>query len=712
MAFDAPIEKQPKIRRREFLTWSAGGAFMLSVAGAAKSQQARPAGAPPGGQSPWFEISKEGRLLVNSSAVEMGQGSHTGHATLIAHELDVPWDQVDVRMVDIQEYANQIFTGGSSSIGGGRPGTQPYEVARTAGATARNQFMQAAAKQWNVPVEQVETAGGKVVNKTTKQALTYGELAVAAAKITPQNVAYLDRPINQCIGKDMPTKRLEQRVTGQEVYGIDTRVPGMKFAAVRQAPKYGAKVATLDEAAALAIPGVSKVVKYEQGGSGGVAVIAKDSWTAFKGADALKITWAEGSTATNEGFRKGLVDQISAKLKEAPADAAKPLRATYDSAAKKVEQSYDLEHVSHVTMEPQNATVHVTGNKVEVWAPTQVPSSVKRGAAGWAGKPATAEVVLHTTMLGGGFGRRLATDFVEQAVKIASQVDYPVHMIWTREEDFTHDTYRRGVRQLYRAGLREDGLIDGYEVVPCATDSNVSGGMGASPYNAIKAAVVTQAGNLKTGIPQGPWRSVDEGISTWGRESFIDECAIAAGQDSFEYRMKLLGDNARAKKLLQAVADKIDWKKKRPAGTGVGIAIGTGFGSMAAHAVEVQVSKDNQVKVTRIVAAGDLGTVIAPSQVRGQFEGGTLMALGTALSESQTFKDGAAEKSNFDTYRVLRTSQAPKIEVILLESPGERVGGAGEPCVPTLAPALTAAIHKATGKRVRSLPIDKQGFKV
>ena len=513
-----------------------------------------------------------------------------------------------------------------------------------------------------------------------------------------------------CIGKDLPTKRLRERVTGAETYGIDVKVPGMMHAAVRQAPRFGAKVASVDEAAALAIPGVTKVVKIEQGGNGVVAVIAKDTWTAFKGAEALKITWTDGSTAANAGFRKALEDQIAAKLKEAPAANAAPLRAAFDGAAKKVEQAYDLEHVSHVTMEPQNATVHVTADKVTVWAPTQVPSNVKRGAAAWAGKP-NATVVLNTTMLGGGFGRRLATDFVEQAVRIAAQVDGPVQMVWTREEDFTHDTYRRGVRQLYRAALKDDGTIDAYEVIPCATDANVNGGMGQAPYNGLKPAVITNAGNVRTGIPQGPWRSVDEGISTWGRESFIDECAVAAGQDPFEYRMKLLGDNARAKRLLQAVADKIEWKKRRPAGTGVGIAIGTGFGSLAAHAVEVQVRNDT-VKVTKIVVGGDLGTTVAPNQVRAQFEGGTLMALGTALSECQTFTNGAADKKNFDTYHILRTSQAPKVDVILLESPTERVGGAGEPCVPTLAPALASAIFKASGKRVRSLPIDKQGFKV
>jgi len=701
MAFDASADKSPKIGRRAFLTWSAGGAFMLAVnapatAQAPAAQDARP-------QSPWFSIGKDERLMVYSTAVEMGQGSHTGHAAIVAHELDVPWDRVDVQMVDVQQYANQVFTGGSRSISGA------YANARKAGATARAQFMQAAARQWNVTADDVEIEGGKVVNKATKATLSYGELAVAAAAVpAPQKVAYREGPTNACIGQEMPTKRVAERVTGAEVYGIDVRLPNLQRASIRAAPVFGAKLVSVDEAPALAIPGVTKVIKLDDA----VAVVAKDTWTAMKGVQALQPQWSTpAQRASSAEVNKMLAGQAAAKLAEPPSAAAAPLRAAYDAAARKVEQTYALDHISHATMEPQNATVHVTADKVEVWAPTQVPTSVKRGAGAWAGKP-NAEVVLHTTMLGGGFGRRLATDYVEQAVKIAAQVDGPVQLVWSREEDFTHDTYRRATRQTYRAGLRADGLIDAYEVIAVAADSNVARGMEAAPYSVLKPAIVTQAGNVKTGIPQGPWRSVDEGISTWGRESFISECATAAGRDPFEYRMALLGDNARAKRLLQAVADKIDWRKKRPAGTGVGIALGAGFGSLAAHAVEVKVSKDNRVTVIRIVAAGDIGTVIAPNQVRAQFEGGTLMALGTALSEGMTYTDGKANEQNFDSYQILRGSQAPAVEVILLETADAPVGGSGEPPVPTLAPALAGAIFQASGKRVRSLPIKNQGFKV
>jgi isoquinoline 1-oxidoreductase beta subunit len=366
--------------------------------------------------------------------------------------------------------------------------------------------------------------------------------------------------------------------------------------------------------------------------------------------------------------------------------------------------------LAHVTMEPQNCTVHVTADKIEIWGPTQVPTSVKRGAAAWAGTPGKT-VILHTSMLGGGFGRRLMTDYVEQAVKIAAQYDAPVQMVWTREEDFTHDVYRTAVHQTYRAGLRPDGLIDGYETISVAADTGIRGGMDPAPYNTVKGHAITQAAQVKTGIPFGYWRSVDEGISTWGRESFIDECAIAAGQDCADYRMKLLGDNARAARLVKAVTEKIGWKTPRGPGIGRGVAVGVGFGSMAAHAVEVEV-KGDAIKVRRIVVAGDLGTVVAPGQVNQQFEGGTLMALSAALGEGMTFTDGKADQTNFGAYQMLRHHQAPRVEVILFDSPEATIGGSGEPPVPTLAPALANAIFQATGKRVRSLPIKNEGFTV
>lgn len=691
--------------RREFLTWSAGGAFMLAVTGgqAAAQPAARPAaGGAPSGVSPWFKVNPNGRVTVYSTAVEMGQGAHTGHAAILADELDVPWEMIDVEMADVNTYSNQIFTGGSRSI------QSTFKQASEAGATARAKFIQAAAQKWGVDASQCSTAGGKVVNNATKKTLSYGELAETAGALpAPAQISLRPASTRTCIGKPLPTYRVKERSTGKEKYGLDVRVPGMMRASVRQAPVFGAKLESVDEAPALAIPGVKKVIKLDNA----VAVVATDTWTAFKGVRALNPKWTTPEVrATSADYRAKLVEANKAAIASAPSAEAAPLRQQFDGAAKKVEASYDLTRVAHVTMEPQNACVHVRGDEVEIWAPTQVPSSVKRSAASWAGKP-NAKVVLHTTMLGGGFGRRLNTDYIEQAVKIAAQYEGPVQLVWTREEDFTHDTYRTAVHQTYRAGLRPDGLIDGYETVSVAADTTIKGGMGPAPYTLIKTHAITQAAPVKTGVTFGPWRSVDEGISTWGRECFIDECAVAAGIDPVDYRLKLLGDNARAARLLKAVSDAIGWKSPRAPGVGRGVAVGVGFGSMAAHAVEVSVKGDT-VTVTKIVAAGDLGTVVAPGQVKGQFEGGSLMALSAALGEGMTFTDGKADQTNFGAYQVLRHHQAPKVEVLLFESPEATIGGSGEPPVPTVAPALANAIFQATGKRVRSLPVSKQGFKV
>ncbi|HET9161733.1 MAG TPA: molybdopterin cofactor-binding domain-containing protein [Caulobacteraceae bacterium] len=689
--------------RRQFMTWSAGGAFMLAIAGEATAQP--PAAG--GNVSPWFKINPNGRVTVFSKAVEMGQGSHTGHASILADELDVPYDMVDVEMADINTYSDTIFTGGSRSI------QSTFKVASEAGATARAQFVSAAAKQWGVDPSQCETGGGKVVNKATKASLSYGQLAGAAGSMpAPAQISLKPASSRACIGKDMPTQRGKLRSTGKEMYGIDVRQPGMLRASIIQSPVYGAKLTSLDEAPAMAIPGVVKVVKLDNA----VAVIAKDTWTAFKGVRALKPQWSTPELRANS---KDYVPQLHAANKAAIAapatGAAAELRTAYDQASKKVEGSYTLTRVSHVTMEPQNATVHIKGDTVEVWAPTQVPSSVKRGAAAWAGNP-KAKIVLHTTMLGGGYGRRLQTDYVEQAVRVAAAagIDAPIQLVWTREEDFGHDVYRTAVHQTYRAGLKPDGTIDGYETVTVAADTQIRGGMAPAPYGKVTKHAITQAAMVKTGVPFGAWRSVDEGISTWGRESFIDECAIAAGKDPVAYRISLLGDDLageRGKRLLQAVADHIGWNKPKAPGVGRGVALGVGFNSMAAHAVEVEVKGDT-VKVTRIVAAGDLGTVVAPNQVRAQFEGGALMALGTALNEGMTFTDGKADQSNFGAYSPLRHHQAPKVEVVLFDHPKAPVGGSGEPPIPTLAPALANAIANATGKRVRSLPIKNEGFKV
>ena len=317
--------------------------------------------------------------------------------------------------------------------------------------------------------------------------------------------------------------------------------------------------------------------------------------------------------------------------------------------------------------------------------------------------------MLHNTLLGGGFGRRLIPDFAVYAALVAKAADgAPVQTIWTREEDVSHDFYRRATLTRFRAGLRDDGLIDGYQAISAGADQALNGA-GPEPYGSIRFAA-TQA-SVKTGIPQGPWRSVDEGLSAFGRESFIDECAHAASVDPLDYRRRLIGDNPRVRRLLDAAAEGIDWGKPKAASVGRGLALVASFGSLVATGVEVKVT-GNALKVTRIVVAGDVGTAVNPQQVKAQFEGGATMGASAALGEIMTFTGGEADQSNFNQYKLLRMRQAPKVEVTLFDSPDADIGGAGEPGVPGVAPALANAVFDATGKRIRALPFSSQGFTV
>jgi len=698
MPFDAPA-----IDRRNFLTWSASGAFMLAVAPAMSQTAAQPGATP---KLPWFKIGANGRVTMLSNAVDMGQGAQTGQAALLAEELDVPWDMVDVEYVDSAAlYPTPLVTGGSRSI------SQNHKLIRLAGATAKSQLVAAAAAEWKISPSEVKASQGKLTNTKTGVVATYGQFAVAAAGMpTPTNVALKSGPDVLC-GTPLPTLLQKPRTDGTMKYGIDTRLPGMLYATVKQAPVYGAKLASVDPAPALAVPGVKQVVKMEKA----FGVIATSTWAAFKGAAALSPKWTEVADAANTPAVTQRLASTSepvdiAMPEKGGADLQKTLREAYDKAAKKVEATYTLSPLSHAPLEPMNCTAQVKDGKVVVWAPTQVPTRSIDAAAAAGGVKADA-VEMNVTAMGGGFGRRLQTDYVTFATLIAKEAGgAPVQTVWTREEDMTHDLYRTQVRQTYRAGLRPDGYLDGYEATSLATDQKVQRGTDPNPYTTIPSFVLN-TGQVNTGVPVMAWRAVDPGMSTFGRESFINECAHAAGIDAVEYRMKLLGSNERAKRLLKAVAEDIGWKTKRPAGQGVGVAVCEAFGTLVAHAVEVEV-KDDQLKVKRIVVATDPGKVIVPGPFTGQFQGGTLFALGAALGEGMTFTKGAADQQNFGDYKLLRHRQTPPVKVMIFESPDAALGGAGEPPVPTVAPALTAAIFQATGKRVRSLPISKQGFKV
>lgn len=685
-----------QLHRRQFVTWSAGGALLLALgAGHALADERS--------LSPWIRIAPDGKITLYTTVSEMGQGAKTGQAQVLADELDAPWEAVTVELGPPGSTGPFAFmgTGGSSSI------RRHWKDLRTAGASVRAQLVTAAAKRWNCAEGDCRAEMGAVKHVASGQTLDYGALAADAADCAPPASPPLKSPAQRrYIGKPLSTLENADKARGKAIYGIDVRPPGLLFASVRAAPVFGAKLASVEQAPVESIPGVKLVVKLDNA----VAVVADNTWSAFKGVRALNPVWtAPPLTSSSSDISKKLaaaLDGPGAKVNDLGVQA--DLQAAFDRAKRKVEATYETVYLAHAALEPMNTTVQVGADKVEVWSPTQVPTATRMAVAGALGRPAS-QVVLHNTLLGGGFGRRLISDFAVYAALVAKAADgAPVQTIWTREEDVSHDYYRRATLTRFRAGLKDDGLIDGYEAISAGADQALNGA-GPEPYGFGRFAA-TQA-VVKTGIPQGPWRSVDEGLSALGRESFIDECAHAAGIDPLEYRRRLIGENPRVRRLIDAAAERIDWGKPKQAGVGRGLALVAGFGSLVATGVEVKVS-DKALKVTRIAVAGDVGTAVNPQQVKAQFEGGATMGASAALGEVMTFTDGKADQSNFNAYKLLRMRQAPKVEVVLFESPDADIGGAGEPGVPGVAPALANAVFDATGRRVRALPLSSQGFTV
>ncbi len=687
--------------RRQFVTWSAGGALLLGVPGAARSSGT-------GVLSEWIRLEPDGRAVLISTVSDMGQGSRTGQVQILADELDIAWDAITVEMAPDREpflVHGELYTGGSRAI------RDRWDRLRAAGATVRAQLVMAAAGRWGVAAETCQAELGVVRHPASGRSLGYGELASDAAGITPpSNPPLKAASARRYIGKPIAVLGMRDRVEGKATYGIDLRLPGMLRASIRQAPVFGATLVSVDEAPALATPGVRKVVKLPSA----VAVVADNTWAAFQGVRALDPQWSlprsrPNSAAIRDRLKAGF-DAPSATV--LPSDDGRKirdqLRTGYAAAARKIEATYEAPYLSHAPLEPMNATAQVSAGKVEIWAPNQAQSAVVRDVAKALGRPVS-QIVLHTSLIGGGFGRRLRTDYAVLAALVARETDAPVQLVWTREEDMTHDFYRPTGILTYRAALGPDGLPTGLEMVGATSDDTAFGSSGPRPY-AIAPFAATQT-SVEAGIPVGAWRSVDASITVFAKESFLDECAHAVGDDPLAYRRRLLGSNVRARRVLDAAAAAIGWGSAAPPGVGRGLALLDSWDTVTAHAVEVRV-EGGSLKVLRMVVAADPGTVVNPQQARAQFEGGALMGLGAALGEQVTISDGRVDQTNFDGYRVLNMRQAPPVEVLLFETPDATIGGVGEPPVPGAAPALANAIFAATGQRIRTLPVSAAGMKI
>ncbi|MGF6960219.1 molybdopterin cofactor-binding domain-containing protein [Paraburkholderia youngii] len=722
------------ISRRTFLKFgatvgaAAGGGLLLGFSMPAASQDQKSGKSVIGGDAneapqsgvfapnAFIQIDTAGKVTLVIPKVEMGQGVYTSIPMLIAEELEVPLDSVTLDHAPPNEklFMDPLLggqlTGGSTSI------RFAWEPMRRAGATARMMLINAAAQQWQVDPASCHAQAGQVVHAASNRSASYGQLAQAASTLpAPQNVALKDPKDFKLIGT--PAKRLDspEKVDGTAQFGLDVRLPGMVYAAIANCPVFGGTLASVDAAHAKQISGVREVIKLDNA----VAVIGDHTWAAKRGLQALDIKWNEGAGA--QVSMKRIVDDLAAASQHGGAVARKDgdVGRAFGDAKSRVDAVYQQPFLAHATMEPVNATVHVRGDACEIWLGSQVPTRVVDAAAAVTGLPAD-KIIVHNHLLGGGFGRRLETDMVTQAVKVGKQVSTPVKVLWTREEDIQHDMYRPYYYDTISAGLDANGK-------PIAWQHRIAGSSIMARFappafkNGLDPDAVEVAADLPYdlpnqlvdyvrvephAVPTAFWRGVGPTRGTFVVESFIDELAAHANIDPVQYRRNLLGKSPRALNVLNVAAQAGNWGSALPKGQGRGISVMHAFGSFFAIVVEVAVEQ-GEVTVKRVNCAVDCGMYVNPNTIEAQVQGGIIFGITAALYSEITIKDGRVEQNNFTDYRILRINETPPIGVHLVKS-GEAPGGIGEPGTAALAPALTNAIYAATGTRLRQLPVGRQ----
>ncbi len=670
----------------------------------------------------WFEITPDNRITITLGASEMGQGSHTALAMILADELEADWQQVQVQQGGARkEYVNPILhlqlAVASATVRGF------YEILRKAGAAGRGMLVKAAAAQWKVPEAECEALNSTVRHKKSDGYLSYGQLCLEAAKFDVQQ----DPPLKKTgefryMGKRIPRVDIPKKVSGEAVFGLDFKVPGMQYAVLARPPAYGAKPLSFDQKAAEAVGGVHNIIPTPNG----IAVCATSLDAAWKGREALNVKWDQGThPQLNDDFiEKSLMGDLDKPGSEAVkiGDARKAL----GEAAKKVAATYFVPFVAHATMEPMNCTAHVQKDQCDVWVPTQGQTIAQLVASKVSGL-APEKVNIHTTYLGGGFGRRATPDFVVEAVIASKVVGKPVKVVWTREEDIQHDQFRAAMSHRIEAGLDNQGRLIGWshkavsgsimkDIAPEGIKNGVDimslWGLVDFPGSPDNNRIMYEIPNLTVEfllsdlpIPVSPWRSVQNGPNAFVIESFVDELAHAAGKDPLEFRLALLQNSPRSRRVLETVAQKAGWGKPVPKGQGRGIAQHTCFGTYSAQVADVSVDeKTGYIKVHRVVVAVDCGPAVAPFNIQTQIEGAVTMALSTVLREEVKFSDGGVVSANFGDYNPIRLSEVPDIEVHIVKS-DEAIGGIGEPGVPPTAPAVANAVFSATGKRIRRIPM-------
>jgi isoquinoline 1-oxidoreductase beta subunit len=670
----------------------------------------------------WVVIQPDDVVVIRVARSEMGQGITTALPMLVAEELECDWNKVRAEFPTADENLRRKRAWGDMSTGGSRSVRSSQEYLRKAGAAAREMLVAAAAQQWNVPAAECQAAKSMITHKPSGRTLRFGEVAEAAAKLPPPVEPKLKDPKDWTLA-GTPQKRLDtmDKVTGKPIFGIDVRVPNMLYAAIVQCPVFGGTPKSYDETKIRDLKGVRRIVALPNA----VAVVADSWWQAKQALDALPITWDEGqngkvaSAGIAELLRGGLTAPDAAVVRK---DG--DVEAALANATKRIEAEYAAPYLAHATMEPQNCTAHVTPDKVEVWVPTQSGEGALAAAAA-AAEMAPEKVVVHKTMLGGGFGRRGAVqDYVHQAVLVAKAVGQPVKLLWTREEDIRHDFYRPVAMAKFTAGLDAAGMpvawrvrVTGPSILANLFPQRLTNGVDQSFANGFTDEMAYDVPNYgvayamrATHVPVSFWRSVNHSQNGYFRECFVDEMAHAAGQDPYQYRRKLLSKDPVRLAVLDAAAQKAGWDSPAAPGISRGIALVEAYGSMCAQVAEASVGGKGEIRVHRVVAAVDTGHVVNPEILRAQTESAIVYGLTAALYGAITIENGRVQQGNFDDYEMLRLADMPAVETVLVPS-GGFWGGGGEIGVPPLAPALCNAIFAATGKRIRSLPLKDQDLK-
>jgi isoquinoline 1-oxidoreductase beta subunit len=724
--------------RREFLKTGTAGSAALVIGfhlpasafdDPAKAQEQKP----PNPFNAWVRITPDDQVTLILGKSEMGQGVFTSLPMILAEELCVDWKNVKVEQAATDPKIYDHGTGGSGSVAGS------WVPLRQAGAAAREMLILAAAKKWEVGPETCKARNGYVAHGHPERTLRYGELVGDAAKQPMPNlktVALKNSDEFTIVGHDKHRLDSTAKTNGDAKFGIDSRVPGMVYAVVARCPVFGGKLTSFDAEKAKAVPGVLDIFSFETAGraasvTGGVAIVAANSWAAMQGRKALMVKWDEGAAASES------TEELRKHFLENAARAGKVVRNDGDAdgaiagGAKKIDAVYELPFAAHVCMEPMNCTVHIHEDRAEAWVPTQAPQWAQ-GVIAEAAKLPPEKVVVHTTMMGGGFGRRYQVDFVMEAAQIAKKTGKPVMVLWTREDDLQHDFYRPASYHKLQAALDNKGNLKAWKHFQTSTSIAVKwqqngeekpeqGEFGtgttipyATPNIRIEYALA------QSSVPRAWWRSVEHSSSGFVVESFIDELARVAGQDPLAFRLRMIGnsrkvprfgeepdspplDTARLKGVLQLAAEKAGWGKTLPQGDGQGIAAFFSFDSYVAAVAEVSASSKNIV-VKRIVCAVDCGRPINPNGIRAQVESAAIYALTATIKDAITIERGRVVQANFNDYDMVRMNEAPPVEVHVVMS-SEAPTGIGEPTVPVVAPAICNAIYAATGKRLRRLPI-------